>query len=83
MTSRRKSGGNYRGPERGPRGVATLSGLLDAYRQLPPDESGGFARPAPPPTPPLPLKFTCRGCGGTVDVDTGVCQGTCQTNYEM
>jgi hypothetical protein len=27
----------------------------------------GFTRPAPPPQPPLPLKFTCRHCGARLN----------------
>jgi hypothetical protein len=29
----------------------------------------GFVRPGPPPAPPLPLKFTCGGCGRTAHPD--------------
>lgn len=41
-----------------------------------------FARPGPPPKPPLPLKFTCRGCGSRVDPETGVCSG-CKKIYDF
>lgn len=37
------------------------------------DGSDGFARPAPPDPPPLPLQFTCRACGEHVDPEASRC----------
>lgn len=60
----------------GHEGRVSLLHLLDAYRQLPPDDSGGFARQAPPESPPLPLKFTCNSCSAEVSSDATRC-GAC------
>jgi hypothetical protein len=59
----------------GHEGKVSLLHLLDAYRQLAPDDSGGFARPAPPESPPLPLRFTCAACGAQVNPDASRCGG--------
>ncbi|MEA5366078.1 hypothetical protein VA596_41580 [Amycolatopsis sp., V23-08] len=42
----------------------------------------GFARPAPPAAPPLPLKFTCRACGEQVHPDATRCSRCLAKLYE-
>jgi len=64
------------GPSNGHR--FRLLQLLPDYLRNP----EAFARPGPPSAPPLPLKFTCRGCGSTVDPENGVCHG-CAAVYDF
>jgi hypothetical protein len=43
--------------------------LLAGYKRNP----DAFARPGPPPQPPLPLKFTCKACGREVAPNASRC----------
>jgi hypothetical protein len=49
--------------------VANPLNLLDGWK----DNPGAFARPGPAPAPPLPLKFTCNGCGKQVPPEVTKC----------